>query len=166
MRCIFKNKTTVISEPRIKAMTLTPSRRVGAPRAGLSNHSPFCSACWRELPIRSLLWTKIFKQAAPLIAAPHWASREIQLPFLDKGMNVAIHTLWQDLGRLAPFGFQTGSFYTMWNRERRELLPIKSLLRAIRRHHTYSPTWSRQVPLLLMRKLKLSSAICHKLHSQ
>lgn len=47
------------------------AHRVGSPRAGILNQSPVCSFGWREeLQIRSLLWTKIFKQEAPLLASP------------------------------------------------------------------------------------------------
>lgn len=71
VRCIFKNKTTVASESRIKAMTLVTACRVGTPRAGILNEFPFCSFLWREeLQIRSPLWTKTFKQEALLLASP------------------------------------------------------------------------------------------------
>lgn len=71
LRCIFKNKTTVISQSRIKAMTPVAAHRVGTPRVGILNHFPFCSFRRREeLQIRSPLWTKIFKQDAQLSSAP------------------------------------------------------------------------------------------------
>ena len=71
LRCIFKNKTTVISQSRIKAMTLAAAHRVGTPRVGILNPFPFCSFWGREeLQIRSPLWTKIFKQEAQLSSAP------------------------------------------------------------------------------------------------
>lgn len=70
MRCICKNKTTGISGSRIRALTLVTPCRVGTPKGKNMKPLPFCSFCWREeLQIRSLLWTKIAKQVAPLVVA-------------------------------------------------------------------------------------------------